>query len=77
LVPCQDTPSNKVTYEAKVYTRLIQNDLIFYQELASLQISAPHDLTVLMSAIRQGDPVQVGDRKTHSFHQPVLIPSYL
>ncbi|XP_046441582.1 leukotriene A-4 hydrolase-like isoform X2 [Daphnia pulex] len=57
LVPCQDTPSNKVTYEAK--------------------ISAPHDLTVLMSAIRQGEPVQVGDKKTHSFHQPVLIPSYL
>jgi|688.fasta_scaffold211067_2 leukotriene-A4 hydrolase len=30
-----------------------------------------------MSAIRQGEPIKVGDKKTHSFHQPVLIPSYL
>lgn len=57
LVPCQDTPSNKVTYEAK--------------------ITAPHDLTVLMSAIRQGEPVKNDDKKIHKFHQPVLIPSYL
>ncbi|XP_057377161.1 leukotriene A-4 hydrolase-like [Daphnia carinata] len=57
LIPCQDTPSNKVTYEAK--------------------ITAPHDLTVLMSAIRQGEPVKTDDKKIHKFHQPVLIPSYL
>ena len=86
LVPCQDTPSNKVTYGAKV-AFLKKKSLTIDMETVPFiyiyintiwwQITAPHDLTVLMSAIRQGEPVAIGDKKTHCFNQPVPIPSYL
>jgi len=57
MIPCQDTPSNKVTYDAKV--------------------TAPKELNVLMSAIKDAEVVDTGDKKIHSFRQPVLIPTYL
>ena len=41
------------------------------------QITAPGDLTVLMSALRVDEPVVKGDKKVHAFRQPVTIPSYL
>ena len=86
LVPCQDTPSNKVTYGAKVaflkkksLTLDMETVPFIYIYINTIwwQITAPHDLTVLMSAIRQGEPVAIGDKKTHCFNQPVPIPSYL
>ena len=45
--------------------------------LSCQQITAPQELTVLMSALRQGEPVSQGNKKVHAFRQPVLIPSYL
>ncbi|XP_013388394.1 leukotriene A-4 hydrolase [Lingula anatina] len=53
IVPCQDTPSAKFTYTAKV--------------------TAPKDLTVLMSAVRQ----EGSGKGSHEFVQKVPIPSYL
>jgi leukotriene-A4 hydrolase len=43
----------------------------------SKQVSAPSELTVLMSALREGEPVKNGDKTVYSFRQPVPIPSYL
>ena len=43
----------------------------------SIKVTAPQELTVLMSALRQGEPVSQGNKKVHAFRQPVLIPSYL
>jgi len=57
MIPCQDTPGNKVTYNAK--------------------ISAAKELNVLMSALRDTETVDLGDKKVHCFRQPVLIPTYL
>ena len=44
-----------------------------------LQITAPDDLTVLMSAIRQGEPERTGlaGKKVHRFYQKIPIQSYL
>ncbi len=43
------------------------------------QITAPAELTVLMSAVRQGEPAPVGDgrKRVHRFLQKVPIQSYL
>lgn len=43
-----------------------------------LQITAPSELVVLMSALRDGEPVKNSDNTTlYSFKQPVPMPSYL
>lgn len=42
----------------------------------SAEIKAPANLTVLMSALRDGVEDD-GDTRTHKFHQPIPIPSYL
>ncbi|PSN34098.1 Leukotriene A-4 hydrolase [Blattella germanica] len=58
MLPCQDTPSVKVTYTA--------------------EITAPPELTVLMSAKRVGEPTLTSNgQKVHKFEQPVPIPVYL
>jgi len=57
IVPCQDSPSVKMTYTA--------------------EISAPAELTVLMSALREGVSEPRDGQRIHSFKQPVPIPSYL
>lgn len=59
MIPCQDTPSVKATYEA--------------------EITAPKELTVLMSGIRTCEPeiVQETDLKTWKYEQKVPIQSYL
>lgn len=57
LLPCQDTPSVKTPYSAKVTTS--------------------SKLTVLMSALRDADPSEHGEKKTYTFKQKVPIPSYL
>ena len=42
------------------------------------EITAPQDITILMSAIRQGDPKSVeGGKRLHTFEQKVPIQSYL
>ena len=43
------------------------------------QITAPADLTVLMSAVPQGDPetVEGGTKRLHRFLQKIPIQSYL
>ena len=43
------------------------------------QITAPADLTVLMSAVPQGDPepVEGGKKRLHRFLQKIPIQSYL
>ena len=44
----------------------------------SASITAPADITVLMSAVREGEPVAVdGGNKRHSFTQKIPIQSYL
>ncbi|KAK2577166.1 hypothetical protein KPH14_003323 [Odynerus spinipes] len=56
MLPCQDTPSVKFTYSAK--------------------ISAPQEMTVLMSALL--DKVSHTETtKIYEFHQPIPVPSYL
>lgn len=40
-------------------------------------MTAPTDLTVLMSALRDGAVESSAGQRTHSFHQPVPVPSYL
>jgi len=45
--------------------------------ILSKQVSGPSELTVLMSALREGEPVKNGDKTVYSFRQPVPIPSYL
>ncbi|KAJ9599849.1 hypothetical protein L9F63_009889 [Diploptera punctata] len=58
MLPCQDTPSVKGSYET--------------------QITAPAELTVLMSAKRIGKPsLTPNGLKLHKFEQPVPIPVYL
>uniref|UniRef100_A0A1B6EZ69 Leukotriene A(4) hydrolase n=1 Tax=Cuerna arida TaxID=1464854 RepID=A0A1B6EZ69_9HEMI len=57
IVPCQDSPSVKITYKA--------------------QISAPEELTVLMSALHDGVSAASGGQRTHNFNQPVPTPVYL
>ncbi|CAG9795601.1 unnamed protein product [Diatraea saccharalis] len=52
VIPCQDTPAVKFTYDAEV--------------------TAPTELTVLMSALRDG---AIGNKT--SFTQPIPMPSYL
>lgn len=42
-----------------------------------IQITAPAELTVLMSALRDGVSEAQAGQKTHSFRQPVPVPSYL
>ena len=34
-------------------------------------------MTVLMSALREGEPIEKDGKRVHSFRQPVPIPSYL
>ena len=43
----------------------------------ALQITAPEEFTVLMSAIRQGTPEKRNGKKLYRFLQKVPIPSYL
>lgn len=59
LLPCQDTPQVKITYDARV--------------------TCPSPLTVLMSALGNGDaPVATSDgEKTFTFTQPVAMATYL
>ena len=42
-----------------------------------IKISAAKELNVLMSALRDTETVDLGDKKVHCFRQPVLIPTYL
>jgi len=56
MLPCQDTPSVKSTYSAK--------------------ITVPESLTVLMSAIKEGEEI-INNKKKAMFHQKVPIQSYL
>jgi len=42
-----------------------------------MKVTAPKELNVLMSAIKDAEVVDTGDKKIHSFRQPVLIPTYL
>ncbi|XP_035735268.1 leukotriene A-4 hydrolase-like [Vespa mandarinia] len=56
VLPCQDTPSVKFTYSAK--------------------ISAPQEMTVLMSALLD-DVTNNETTKIYRFHQPIPVPSYL
>jgi hypothetical protein len=49
----------------------------FLSYLPVYQITGPSDLTVLMSGIRQGEPVDAGNgKKLHKFHQkiPIQVP---
>ena len=45
----------------------------------SLQITAPAELTALMSALRQGEPAPLsgGGKRSHRFEQRVPVQSYL
>lgn len=53
------------------------DDELFYTFLCHFQITAPANLTVLMSALRDETVESSGDTRTHKFHQPVPIPVYL
>ena len=84
MIPCQDTPSNKVTYNAKVSLLPTNKNKQDKREISATncgflltKITAPKELNVLMSAIKDAEVVNVGDKNVHSFRQPVLIPTYL
>jgi len=59
MIPCQDTPSVKSTYSAK--------------------ISAPSEIAVVMSAVRQGEAAEDNQpgHKVHRFVQKIPVQSYL
>lgn len=83
MIPCQDTPSNKVTYDAKVSQHFIYQTKYrpkisaINLRILPMKVTAPKELNVLMSAIKDAEVVDTGDKKIHSFRQPVLIPTYL
>jgi len=85
MLPCQDTPSTKFTYSAKVC--LIIKNCIVYKNIYfikcidglimdNLQITAPKPLTALMSAVPL-DVIDYGETRTFLFQQTVPVQSYL